>query len=218
MACFKRGYEVAFKKRSRALGEKTDPTKRVRGPYTFSEGKTSCHGDANNCFTCYPDEPPGEHKKLTVRYFDWRYCCFGHPGSFCDNYEHVRSEGPGAATYRCLGHDDHNSEWLETPAAVRSLIEEERAEERRRASEGATGHVELPPGPEVVGGPSVRDDQVATRLPPGTEEVTQGETDVVKRGERLGRLALDYWEPVPAHHAWVRHHVYERRALFRSSC
>ena len=84
---------------------------------------------------------------------------------------------------------------------------------------GADTPLEVPRDLEVEMVVQERPSERGVPAVPGGQPVERADVEkaVRKRNKarsRKGETALDYWEPIPGRHAWVRHHVWSRRALF----
>ena len=198
---------------------------------THQKGGVGFHGDRNQQFTCYPNGGLPTTKGVFVRYFDWRSCTFGRPEDYCNNHVFVRSERPGVNVFECRGHPDDG--YVGDPGDAPALGKDDGSELEYEPTEIGDGAPELPeekeeseetdalepPWRERVSAEGPGDGGPPLDPPAGSVPVSPGDDPAPgrkprKTKDRRASAALDYWEPIPARDAWVRHHVWKRRGLF----
>ena len=187
-ACFHRHIRPA-----RRLYGKSPDTRSLRGigPLNHDEGDVMYHGDDNHEFTCFIEWTETKRKtfKFSIVYFDWKTCTFGKPGEFCKNYKWKRNPKEGIQVFECLGHGKPKADEYDFPPEDSVPLEDARGEDPRKKFSDGRGDAD---------GPRVRE--------LGAPRLDEPEPKALK--------SLDYWEPVPMSHAWVRHHVSPRRDCY----
>ena len=214
------------------------------GPLHFGGDGNVYHGDhERHEFTCYPESGAPGTGKVWVRHWDHTTCTMESANDFCGNYQFVRSSKPGVNIYKCCGHHQRGEagdrgdrpgmpvradrvgdvrmdgalgpevEGGPAPVTPRAegLVGDMLAEALAREERGLD---DLVADVEPVGAPLVGGREEPVAPPPGVEPVEPGDAPRRTRGRERKQAVMDYWEPVLAQSAWVRHHVTPRRALY----